>query len=176
MESACESARHAVNAILRCLAFRAGTDYNAQGHVFADLADVWDPEQYELDDLEPLRRLDSKLSAEGLPHVMDILKITEAVDAIPMHGKASHDPFANMMHLAHHIADGVGHDWGFAKQALADLLAQVVERANDGLDPSGLLRDLRHGSSHVTERLREFIQKLVAPAGGAPRAGAARET
>ena len=171
MEAASESARHAVNAILRCLAASSGTEYNAQGRVFADLAEVWDPEKYELDDLAPLRRLDSKLAAEGLPHVMDILKISEAVDAIPMHGKPSHDPFANVLHLAQHFADGANKDWGFAKQTINDILGQVVERANDGVDPSGLLRDLRHGSTHVIERLRELLQGLGAPPGGSARPG-----
>ena len=172
MESASESARHAVNAILRCLAFRPGTEYNAQGRVFADLVEVWDPEKHELDDLASLRRLDAKLAEEGLPHVMDILKIIEAVDAIPMHGKPSHDPFANILHLAQHLGDGLDRDWGFAKQTLNDLLGQVIERAHDGLDPTGLLREFRHGSAHVAERVRDFLQTLTTPRGGAaPPAG-----
>ena len=49
---------------------------------------------------------------------------------------------------------------------------QVIERAHDGLDPTGLLRELRHGTAHVTERIRDFLQTLTTPRGGAaPPAG-----
>jgi hypothetical protein len=172
MESASESARHAVNAILRCLAFSVGTDYNAQGRVFADLAEVWDPEKNELDDLHPLRSLDSQLVAEGLPHVMDILKITDAVDAMPMHGKPSNDPFTNVMHLLSHVADAFDSDWGFAKHTANDLLGLAVERAKDVFDPSGLLREMGQGPAQATERIRELLQRLFTPAGGAtPKPG-----
>jgi hypothetical protein len=161
MESANESARHAVNAILRCLAFRQGDDYNSQGRVFADLADIWDPEQNELTDLEPLKRLDRKLCNEGLPHVLDILKIIEYVDAMPMHGTPSRDPMANVLHLFQHIADGSDHDWSFLKQSLGDLLGQAVERSNDMVDPFGVLRELRHGTSAVTDKIRDFLMSAM---------------
>ncbi|HEY8548909.1 MAG TPA: hypothetical protein VIL35_03040 [Vicinamibacterales bacterium] len=156
---------------LRCLSLRAGTEYNAQGQVFADLAEIWDPEKHEIDDLEPLRNLDRQLVAEGLPHVMDILKITEAVDAMPMHGKPSHDPMANLLHLAQHFAEGFDRDWGFARQTLNDLLAQMVERLDDGVDPSGLLRELRKGSAAVGERLREFLRGLLTGGGNPQQPG-----
>jgi hypothetical protein len=168
MESANESARHAVNAILRCIAFRPGNEYNSQGRVFADLANVWDPEKDELDDLEPLKRLDRKLVEEGLPHVMDILKITDAVDAMPMHGKPSHDPVANMLHLLLHLADGSDRDWAFVKQIFSDIIGQAVERGHDSLDPLGLLRELRNGPANVGERIRQILQNLMNPAGSAP--------
>jgi hypothetical protein len=158
MEAANESARHAVNAILRCLAARPGNEYNSQGRVFADLADIFDPERYELDDLEPLKRLDRKLVEEGLPHVMDILKIIDSVDAMPMHGKPSHDPVANLLHLFQHIADGSDRDWSFVKQTLYDFVGQAVERVNDGVDPLGLLREFRKGPTAVVDRLRELLQ------------------
>ena len=87
MEAANESARHAVNSILRHLG--AGGEYNAQGRMFGDLAEIWDPEKNELDDLEPLKRLDKTLLEEGLPHMLDILKLVETVDALPMQGQAS---------------------------------------------------------------------------------------
>jgi hypothetical protein len=168
MESANESARHAVNAILRCLAFGSGSDYNAQGQVYADLAEIWDPEKNELDDLEPLKRLDAKLVAEGLPHVMDILKIVDQVDSMPMHGKPSRDPAANALHLLQHLADGSDRDWSFLKQTLGDLASQAVERVHDVGDPLGVLRELRHDGQGAIERIRQLLQTVMGrPGGGA---------
>lgn len=168
MEAATESARHAVNAILRCLANRPGDEYNAQGRVFAELAEIWDPELYEIDDLEPLKRLDRKLVEEGLPHVMDILKIVEAVDAMPMHGKPSDDPLANMLHLLQHIVDGSDRDWAFLRQTLNDFVGQAVERAGDVLDPLGIRRELRNGPGQILERLRDMLRKVTNTGGGNP--------
>ena len=45
MEAANESARHAVNSILHRLVVGPGSDYNAQGRMFADWAEIWDPER-----------------------------------------------------------------------------------------------------------------------------------
>jgi hypothetical protein len=173
MESANESARHAVNAILRGLAFRPGEDYNAQGRVFAELAEIWDPEKNELDDLLPLKRLDRKLAEEGLPHVMDILKIIDNVDALPMHGKSSdgHDPIANVLHLLQHVGECSDRDWAFARQTLGDLLGQAVARAHEGLDPMGLMRELRDGPLQIGERIRELLQSVTKTSSAGPGDG-----
>ncbi|MCY1020328.1 NAD(P)-binding protein [Pyxidicoccus sp. MSG2] len=105
MESANESARHAVNAILdhyltfthsveaearaRDLAGPASVptvpEYGGQGTLtgspefrvtpVGEYCRIWDPEKYELPELEPLRELDAKLFAAGLPHVWDVLRL-----------------------------------------------------------------------------------------------------
>ncbi|QSQ22431.1 NAD(P)-binding protein [Pyxidicoccus parkwayensis] len=102
MESANESARHAVNAIIdHFLAFqypaapatrRAGTretntvpEYSGQGTLtgspefrmtpIGEYCRIWDPEKHELLELAPLRELDAKLFAAGLPHVWDVLQL-----------------------------------------------------------------------------------------------------
>lgn len=78
MESANESGRHAVNAILHALIeCEEENAYNSAGKSFGDFCRVWNPEEHEFDDLEPLKRLDAALLAEGLPHFMDILKVFE---------------------------------------------------------------------------------------------------
>jgi hypothetical protein len=61
MESANESARHAVNVLL------AATGY--QG----DRCETWDPEAYELPDLAWLKEVDDRLVDQGLPHALEIL-------------------------------------------------------------------------------------------------------
>lgn len=84
MEASNESARHAVNAIIRHLRDH-GPAVNAAGHprtfalVAGDLCDFWNPEDLELADFMPLRRLDKKLLDQGLPHLFDLLNVDELV-------------------------------------------------------------------------------------------------
>lgn len=66
MESANESARHAVNAILR-----------AEG-VGQDVP-TWDPAKHEIEDLEFLKRLDQRLIDADLPHFLEILDVGQAL-------------------------------------------------------------------------------------------------
>jgi hypothetical protein len=173
MEAANESARHAVNAIVRCLAQAKRTnEYNAQGLVFADLAEIWDPEQIEIEDFAPLKRLDKKLVEEGLPHVMDILRITETIDAMPMHGNLSRDPIANLIHVLQHAMPGNDGSAGLIQQGLSDMLGQAVERAHDVVDPFGVLRGLTSGTGNLAERLRRAVQGFMNdPSGGSSASG-----
>lgn len=67
MEAANESARHAVNALLR--------DAQAPG----DRCMIWDPEEWELPDFALLREIDRRLYVDGYPHMVEIL----GLDAIP---------------------------------------------------------------------------------------------
>lgn len=61
MEGANESARHAVNAVLKACG------------IPAEPCEIWDPEANELPDLAWLRELDEQLLCRGLPHFVDIL-------------------------------------------------------------------------------------------------------
>jgi hypothetical protein len=70
MESANESARRAVNAILQ--------DFHA-GEV-PDRCQLWDPEQNEIDDLQILKDIDAQLVGKGAPHLFEILGLEELVD------------------------------------------------------------------------------------------------
>jgi len=63
MEAANESARHAVNAILKASKFRG------------DRCSIADPEDNEFDDVEYLVDLDRELFRQGLPHMVDILDL-----------------------------------------------------------------------------------------------------
>jgi hypothetical protein len=67
MESANESARHAVNAILKAEGFEG------------DPCMVVDPEDHEFQDLRWLVELDRRLWKLGLPHVLDILGTERAM-------------------------------------------------------------------------------------------------
>ncbi|WP_163997975.1 NAD(P)-binding protein [Pyxidicoccus caerfyrddinensis] len=100
MESANESARHAVNAIIdHYLAHHEvrsrdpgpqplpapGGQSDELGPLaglpefrmtpIGEYCRIWDPEQHELPELAPLRELDAKLFAEGRPHVWDVLNL-----------------------------------------------------------------------------------------------------
>ncbi|QSQ23444.1 NAD(P)-binding protein [Pyxidicoccus parkwayensis] len=95
MEAANESARHAVNALLDHYVAHAGqgSETSRDAARTAPCGDdgpsspaapmtpvgeycrIWDPERHELPELEPLRELDAKLYAAGLPHVWDVLQL-----------------------------------------------------------------------------------------------------
>ena len=87
MEAANESARHAVNAILRAIAAVAPNQnpplFNCQGHLMGDPCDIWDPEENELEDLEYFKQLDEELHQKGLPHFFDILGLRNLIEHIP---------------------------------------------------------------------------------------------
>jgi hypothetical protein len=75
MESACESARRAVNAIL--------LDYRKNFPKLNDVPDrcqLWNPEDNELDDLQLLKDIDAALVERGLPHLFKILEIEKLVE------------------------------------------------------------------------------------------------
>ena len=64
MESANESARRAVNAILRHHSAVSGTtDYR--------FCRIWNPEDYEVDDFDDAKEIDRRLFERGEPHSMD---------------------------------------------------------------------------------------------------------
>src|SRR5262249_7010819 len=85
MEAANESGRHAVNAVLRKLLEPADQTltYNGQGKLFGDFCDIWNPEDYEPQDLSTLKDLDTALMREGLPHVVDIFRVIDMIEALP---------------------------------------------------------------------------------------------
>jgi uncharacterized protein with NAD-binding domain and iron-sulfur cluster len=91
MESANESARHAVNAVLaHAHAALVGEEPKA-GAVprgacpttrLGDYCDVWNPEENELDELSLLRAVDDDLAERGQPHLFDILDIDQLPETI----------------------------------------------------------------------------------------------
>jgi hypothetical protein len=76
MESANESARRAVNAILDDYALSSGA---AQARV-PDRCQLWNPEDYELDDFQILKDIDAALMEQGLPHMLEILDVEKLFD------------------------------------------------------------------------------------------------
>ena len=81
MEAANESARHAVNAVLR--------DGRARGFNTGQLCPIFDPEEREPDELYLLHRIDAELLARGLPHWMDILAVEPRVRALLDRGEGA---------------------------------------------------------------------------------------
>jgi hypothetical protein len=101
MESANESARHAVNAIIDHYLAHTGPQKEAQqgtstvpcspsqGRLtgspafgmtpIGEYCRIWDPEKHELPELASLRELDARLFASGLPHVWDVLELEPLV-------------------------------------------------------------------------------------------------
>ena len=111
MESANESARHAVRTILRKLTMDDALEkedgvadgkeiqienlrnktYNGASLLRVyDLPDTWNLEDLELEDLDIFRRVDRRLVALGLQHFMDIIdfdaKLKHALDTIKLYG------------------------------------------------------------------------------------------
>jgi hypothetical protein len=91
MESANESARHAVNSIIEHLATRHPTNdqravnpsydgHRSAGVLMGDPAPIWDMERHELPDLAFWRRVDERLVAAGLPEMADILELHEHLE------------------------------------------------------------------------------------------------
>jgi hypothetical protein len=70
MEAANESARHAVNALL------AETRHRGLP------CRIWDPEEHEPDELTPWKEVDLQLVRRGLPHLVDILQLSELPAAL----------------------------------------------------------------------------------------------
>jgi hypothetical protein len=73
MESANESARHAVNGILEH--YRKTT-----GATTSRACEVWNPEEHELDDLDFLKEIDARLMELGEPHLLEILDVEALLD------------------------------------------------------------------------------------------------
>lgn len=109
MEAANESARHAVNTLLVDLAAKDRPDLSGDaarsgpvpptGTLMGDFCRVWDPEENEIEDLAPLKRLDERLYAKKLPHLADILQLERLADLVesryePQHIKTVLDEIA----------------------------------------------------------------------------------
>lgn len=99
MEAANESARHAVNAILRH--YRTKREPWAAGQDCS----VFDPEARELEDLAMLKRLDEELVARGLPHMLDILGVEDF--ALDLAGPDADGP-ATILGALRRLADSSG--------------------------------------------------------------------
>ena len=84
MEAANESARHAVNSILR----REEGDGNWHGQG----ATIWPMEAWEPKGLDDDQLFDARLCKEGLPHAFDILRVMDALDVLLPAENAAADP------------------------------------------------------------------------------------
>lgn len=95
MESANESGRHAVNAILRDCRRRGGP-----GTRVGQLCPTWNPEDAEFPDLLWLKELDQRLKERGLPHLVNVLELDPLLSATP-----GGDPLAQVGRLIEVLSD-----------------------------------------------------------------------
>lgn len=143
MEAANESGRHAVNTLLAHLARlnepadvrpqpdHSGRDpykgYRSAGLLMGDFASTWDLEDNEIPDLSFWKRVDEKLMAQGLPHMVEILdlhrKLDDWLDTV--------DQLRDDAVLAGLVAQTATEDWtdlpGLLVPGVADLLSKIVK-------------------------------------------------
>lgn len=145
MESANESARHAATAIIHEVLRKEkpedGTLAAARSahEVVGDLPVVWNPEEHEIDDAAPLKRLDERLAKEGLPHFMDILGVDEWIDGDSKAIRAflqAGDLGAKIKGLLAGSIEGVSEDWTDIVEAVGNSLRILIgSRAGSYSDP-----------------------------------------
>ena len=183
MEAANESARHAVRAILKRLAQNDADElpgarfegehvaidspynkiYNgASGSVVYDPPDTWNPEEDEIEDLDLFRRVDRRLVAAGMPHILDILdfdrRLKHAQETAELYGDPA--PLRELFTLGFAGLDAVMRKElgaGYAeplsrpardtKQALDDARAKLQHPVFEDID------DLRRRLEDVLRRL-----------------------
>ena len=159
MESANESARHAVNAIIDAILHDEEGRYRSSGRLIGDPCEIWPPYEHEIEDLEPLRRLDRSLWEEGIPHVVDVLGVRRFVERMPVADPRARpiDDLSRALGLA---GEQRRRDWQFAtpRMPTEDQIRQMVgdgtERLLDLLDTTGTL-----------SLLRDFLERLLDGAG-----------
>lgn len=133
MEVSNESARHTVNAILRQIMQddHENPSYHGAGRLMGDFCQIWPPEDNELDDLKPIKRLDEKLIEAGLPHAFDILRILDAVDHIPEVGEAGVTPTGPVGRLLALLEQGglsLTQDWNFLRETYGPSAREFVRK------------------------------------------------
>ncbi|RKG77974.1 phytoene dehydrogenase [Corallococcus exercitus] len=147
MESANESARHAVNAILDHCNMKkrrhsaSPVDLQVQEQFFAttplgDYCRIWDPEANELPDVMLLREWDAINCNHGLPHPWDLLGV-EVLPSMLSHLSAaspasatSTDAFAQVESLLRGLGTQSGHGGG---EGLVGLLRRIRTHLEESL-------------------------------------------
>jgi hypothetical protein len=155
MESANESARHAVNAILRKLANSADSKkYNGAGRLLGDYVKVWNPERHEPPDLDVLKRLDKELFDAKVPHFIDVLRIPEIIERLGLYEKVGDYPVRNLAKLLETSSQSFAKEWSFMPSAI-DRNAAVA--AIDSVLKSG------RGGKEITDWLQKLIETVMKP-------------
>jgi uncharacterized protein with NAD-binding domain and iron-sulfur cluster len=130
MEAANESARHAVNAILK---HYASANEDAR---IGTPCDIWPIDNYEFEDLKLFKALDEKLfsikdeKGKRLPHFVDILELEALPTSILVNlwganAPSGGDPIIALFHRIRAIASGA------ASGSVVDLLRIVLDRVSE---------------------------------------------
>jgi hypothetical protein len=136
MESANESARHAVLRALHELAMAApgaNSDYNSAGVLFGQMPDLWDPAEHEPEDVVPLKKIDEKLCQQRHPHPLEILRVEEWVDSLPE--DLIRDDFPEHLDsLLRGLRDQLKKDWEATdRDELVEGVAIVIDKMLKGI-------------------------------------------
>ncbi len=151
MEAANESGRQAVNAILNEL-FKTGQPglYNSGGTYAGDFCRLWDPQQNEQPDFEPLKRLDRALLDRNIPHFLDVVGLRKKVDAMPKREDPSSTPAYNLSESLRLAFAQMRQDWSF--------LPEVSSSRALGIDAkTAELRKLANHASQVIEMIMKTV-------------------
>ena len=138
MESANESARHAVNAILDHVAGAAAIEGRAPidsprcaavPSGVGDYCPIWSWERYEFAELDFLKDVDSELLRRGLPHLWDILELDELPLLLP---ERTSEPMLEVLRL---LADRLEEQLGSPDPTATEALARSRGRVAHGEGP-----------------------------------------
>jgi hypothetical protein len=146
--------------------------YNgAWGRRNFDPPDIWDPEDYELEDMDLLRRIDRRLLQLGLPHFFDILRVDERLHLAYQTAKMYEQDMKevnvqNLLGLATSTADAVAtkeYGRGYAKRE-ADRREPFEKGLSDLVDKmkndQGRFPDMK---TLGLEQLDMLMKKLTKP-------------
>lgn len=152
MEAANESGRQAVNTILETL-FTTHTPelYNSGGTFAGDYCRIWDPEENELPDFLPLKRLDKALMDRNIPHFLDVLGVRKRVDAMPTREDPMSTPAYNLSETIHQAFAQLREDWRFLPELSASGALGIDARTAD-------LRKLAGHASQVMEMIMKTVR------------------
>jgi len=147
MESANESARHAVNGILSLYA-KAGMTVSHDDLSSGAFVRVFDLEDDEVDDFLFLKQLDCELLKLGLPHFVEILGLSAVATAL-VPGAGSSDPIGQLLSALTNTTQTAS-----SAQQIANLINVIL---GPGVVPGGA-RGIERCAARCASRVRKAVR------------------
>jgi hypothetical protein len=164
MEAANESGRHAAAAILFMRMYRLdpadnGTLIRLEDPILAgDLPRIWNVEDHEPDDLKYYTALDEALFKDGLPHVLDILSVTQLVNTL-LEADLPEDQINAYVRETKKILDGVMVPLHKGMLAAGGVFSQLVDAHRNFTQ--GMLGAIT-GADRSSETARDMLTRYLA--------------